>query len=410
VKFIVASKKYLLFILLTVATVVFLTILTNVFNSHTYHPSAPNTPASSLVYPHPATNLTLKVRKSVTTLTDAEKKAFTQALLQLKQIIPVGSQLSIYDQFVLQHVMTMGFRKRLGATGAAEGNPAHSYPAFLPWHRQFLRQFEAELQKIDPNITLPYWDWTDPKALDVILQDNFLGPRGRGTTINIAGQKYEGGVVNTGLYTNWRLNPDIHFDTVKQITLGDKLLRFVGLPPCSYPISAAEVNRLMQVNHYEVFNALIEGALVIEDNQFVPGWNLHACAHSVIGGSLIDPDNPLRQTRILGTMDSIPSSPYDPIFWLNHANVDRLWAEWQDRGHSGESFYPAQGMPLGHNLHDPIWPWDGGRSQPGNYPGFGGLNDLRPLLVPNPQTITAADLLDYRTLDYRYAPPPSMMR
>ncbi|MEH2169738.1 MAG: tyrosinase family protein [Nostoc sp.] len=51
------------------------------------------------------------------------------------------------------------------------------------------------------------------------------------------------------------------------------------------------------------------------------------------GGSLVDklePDRVPQQTQILGTMNSIPSSPYDPIFWLNHANADRLWAEWQD--------------------------------------------------------------------------------
>jgi tyrosinase len=29
-----------------------------------------------------------------------------------------------------------------------------------------------------------------------------------------------------------------------------------------------------------------------------------------------------------GTMNSA-SSPADPVFWLHHANVDRLWAQWQ---------------------------------------------------------------------------------
>lgn len=99
-------------------------------------------------------------------------------------------------------------------------------------------------------------------------------------------------------------------------------------------------------------------------------------------------------------MDSIPSSPYDPIFWLNHANVDRLWAEWQDNGHTGESFYPNTKMPAGHNLNDPMWPWDGGLSKPGDY----GLGNIRSLLVnfQGEKIITPADVLNYRKLGYTY--------
>ena len=42
----------------------------------------------------------------------------------------------------------------------------------------------------------------------------------------------------------------------------------------------------------------------------------------------------------------------DPIFALNHANIDRLWALWQSYGHHGESHYPDSGEPYGHNLQD----------------------------------------------------------
>jgi len=99
-------------------------------------------------------------------------------------------------------------------------------------------------------------------------------------------------------------------------------------------------------------------------------------------------------------MNSILSSPYDPIFWLNHSNVDRLWAEWQDRGHTGIDFYPAEGMPFGHNLHDPMWPWDGGLSMPVNL-GEGDFPPLLPSFSEN-DAVTPFDTLDFRELGYTY--------
>ena len=31
-----------------------------------------------------------------------------------------------------------------------------------------------------------------------------------------------------------------------------------------------------------------------------------------------------------GAMGSVPTSPADPIFWMHHANLDRLWWQWQN--------------------------------------------------------------------------------
>jgi hypothetical protein len=52
------------------------------------------------------------------------------------------------------------------------------------------------------------------------------------------------------------------------------------------------------------------------------------------------------------------TSPNDPVFFLHHCNIDRLWAEWQAR-HSTEGYVPVSGGPLGHNLEDPMKPWGG---------------------------------------------------
>ena len=30
-----------------------------------------------------------------------------------------------------------------------------------------------------------------------------------------------------------------------------------------------------------------------------------------------------------GTMLSVPTAPADPVFWMHHAEIDRIWAEWQ---------------------------------------------------------------------------------
>lgn len=37
---------------------------------------------------------------------------------------------------------------------------AHWGPAFLPWHREFLRQYESALRKEVAGVALPYWDST----------------------------------------------------------------------------------------------------------------------------------------------------------------------------------------------------------------------------------------------------------
>lgn len=43
-----------------------------------------------------------------------------------------------------------------------------------------------------------------------------------------------------------------------------------------------------------------------------------------------------------GTMARVPTAPADPIFWMHHAQIDRLWARWQARN-------PGKNPPLTGN-------------------------------------------------------------
>lgn len=55
-------------------------------------------------------------------------------------------------------------RRSLNSWGKLHGDVcAHGFEQFLTWHRMFLYDFEKNLQDFDPDVTLPFWDWTSPE-------------------------------------------------------------------------------------------------------------------------------------------------------------------------------------------------------------------------------------------------------
>lgn len=52
------------------------------------------------------------------------------------------------------------------------------------------------------------------------------------------------------------------------------------------------------------------------------------------------------------------TSPNDPVFWLHHCNLDRLWSAWQmlfaPPNGSSAAFLPQGGAAPGHNLRDTL--------------------------------------------------------
>ena len=345
----------------------------------------------------------LAVRKSVTDLTWEEKQTLINALLRLKNFVPQGSKLSIYDQFVAVHLGAMGLMFEAAKGPAAGHDGAHESDLFLPWHREFIRRFEQALQSVDPRVTLPYWDWTDPQALDVIFQDDFMGGNGQGVTLDISGLgTVKGGAVVSGAFSTaqgWVLNPDLHIKPSGE-SFGTSLLRFLRVPPTNvYPVPPQEIKQILAVDDYSTFRQALEGFIKIKDaGQPEQGVFLHNYFHSFVGGATFDPA--VGRPEPLGTMADLASSINDPVFWLVHANVDRLWAEWQQNGHKGSKYYPAAGGHYGENLKDRLWPWDGGESTPASW-GSGNFLSLIPTFSPD-DIVTPADTLKFRKYGYTY--------
>lgn len=231
------------------------------------------------------------IRKNQSTLTTDEKSRFINAVLQLKSN-------GIYDRYVRQH-------RDLFNAGI------HNSALFLPWHREFLRRLELDLQAVDPTVNLPYWDWTVDQALTSSFWGNdFMGGNGIPS----------GGAVQTGPFAfstgRWPL-------TVRDNPAGRvELTRAIGVGG-SLPSSNA-VQRALSRVPFSLFTGDLENLI-------------HNIVHVWIGGSA-------------GTR----SSPNDPAFFLLHCNVDRLWVEWQ-KLHPAESPFQGDGQ---FTVNSPMPPWE----------------------------------------------------
>ena len=166
--------------------------------------------------------------------------------------------------------------------------PGQVYYVFLPWHRAYLKWFEDYLLDIDPNISIPYWDWTSPLSHNEGIPKAYSAP-------NIGGEH----------------NPLYNF---KSPHLSDVTIRDEN-EPSTIPYHPSDVEELYNISDFGVFSTRLQ-----EFHDNIHGW---------VGGS----------------MGSIATAAFDPVFWAHHCNVDRIWAIWQTKhGNNLPSGLPD--MPL----------------------------------------------------------------
>ncbi|KHE82481.1 Di-copper centre-containing protein, partial [Neurospora crassa] len=281
----------------------------------------------------------VKVRKEWRNLSKSERRDYIKAfkcLLESPSILPAGEApgaVSAFDDFIYLHLNVTPY--------------IHFSGLFLPWHRYYIHGFEQGLQKCGYKGALAYWN----HGLDVanllaspifdgsdtslggngdpvphgdsgfifpgFTEVNILpaGPNGRGggcvTTgpRGIAGMQTHLGPVGLPKYGepgNLTVAANVLADNRR--CLKRDLSEELGK---KFATLRNTTDLILQTKNIFEFQTTLEG-----DPRYHPGnLGIHTAGHFMIGG---DPGADMY------------ISPGDPVFWLHHGQIDRLWWIWQN--------------------------------------------------------------------------------
>jgi tyrosinase len=156
---------------------------------------------------------------------------------------------------------------------------------FLPWHRMFVYFYERLLRSVlaDPDFTLPYWNYS-PDSNSPFQRS--IPPQFRARLDPILSSLYRGSR-SSGINTGKAL--DQGQETAMRLTLAQSM---------------------SQTTYAQ------QGVIPGFNNQL--NSHVHGNVHTLVGNSL--------------GMASIKWAGNDPIFWMHHANIDRIWESWNRAG------------------------------------------------------------------------------
>ena len=165
---------------------------------------------------------------------------------------------------------------------------------FLPWHRAYLYYYEDIIRELsgNENFALPYWDWSAHPELPTSFREE-------GSPLH-----HPRAITDTS--TPW-LESTIPSEIERQLESTVFTVIF-----------GQEADTIST-------RTLADGTLKVTLNRFRSGA-LEGGAHNIIHSKLGGKRPPWSD------MGATEMAANDPIFWCHHANVDRLWAEWNEGG------------------------------------------------------------------------------
>lgn len=173
---------------------------------------------------------------------------------------------------------------------------------FLPWHRAYVLAFEEHIREAcgDEAFTLPYWNYID----DAVLPIEF---------------RSQNDAVYGSLFVEDR-NPGVN--------QGEPITTFNGQPlPGILNLDAMSQGSYLPGST----DSTQQGFNIALDT------GLHGNVHGLVGN--------------LENMGRVPFAANDPIFWLHHCNIDRIWAGWNDAGRDNPT--EAEWTSVAHSFAGP---------------------------------------------------------
>jgi hypothetical protein len=154
---------------------------------------------------------------------------------------------------------------------------------FMPWHRMFVYYFERIVRQVSgrADFTLPYWDYTsaDPAKRGIVP-------------------------------AQFRLPTDPVFGSLYRADRTS--LANSGQPIHKYqPTDVMDISAAMSCANYSSVDNVMGFCRSIDSG-------IHGRIHVLVGTSK--------------NMGAVPYAGRDPLFWVHHSNVDRMWTSWNANG------------------------------------------------------------------------------
>lgn len=270
------------------------------------------------------------IRRNILSISPQERQRFVNAIVELNKRYFPGSRTDFPAGGV-------SFWFKMDEIHQA--THVHGGPAFLPWHRELCNYFESLLREVDPELSLHYWDWNQDISPLFPLFGNMTGEAGEPWLSakfydpSAPDDKWRDEQIHPNPFTpTWTGSYELHSNPADPPKNRARNVQS-GTPPVGqgdWPSDSQFINAAS----FADFDSLMQG----------PAGNAHSEAHSWLG------------------LGNAHTSFRDPLVFLMHSNVDRLWAMWQTKPGNASRLDPNQvygALGSDPEINEPLLPWAG---------------------------------------------------